>query len=147
MLVYATPAELVAFRGGRFTDDAVSLLGRASRLVRHASRRAVYRTDGEGLPVDVGVREAFMRATCAQAAFWAEQREREQERVESGTPDQQVKAATFGSTRIEYVTGGDASGDVQVELSPDGLCRDAWDELAWAGLLTGPTRVRSLGWW
>ncbi|SDT42175.1 hypothetical protein SAMN04489743_2842 [Pseudarthrobacter equi] len=72
MRTYATAADLVMWLdGGKNPDNAKALLRSASLLVEKATKRAVYRTNSEGFPLDAAVRVAFRDATTAQVEFWA----------------------------------------------------------------------------
>lgn len=70
-LTYATEADLDTYTDGADTPDNVGrLLGYASRLVRSATRTAVYDTTSTGAPSDPDVADAFRDATCAQVTAW-----------------------------------------------------------------------------
>lgn len=69
--VYATVADYQAATGDQYTLTATVQINlrKASRAVDRAVIAAVYATDPQGYPADAGLIDAFMQATCEQAAF------------------------------------------------------------------------------
>lgn len=72
-LVYATTADLQAapWSISPLPANAARQLAYASRLVRAATRSAVYATDSTGAPTDAAVIAGFRDAVCAQVTAWA----------------------------------------------------------------------------
>lgn len=71
--VYATPDDLAAYTGSSAPADAGALLAKASRFLDSAVFRLCwYQADGDGLPTNTLVSDAFRDAVCAQAAWWDE---------------------------------------------------------------------------
>lgn len=72
-LTYATAGEFMAALPDDVTipADIPTLLTYASRLVRAATKTAIYDTTSTGAPTDPDVAAAFRDATVAQAVFWA----------------------------------------------------------------------------
>ena len=73
-LVYATSAELAAapWSVSPIPANVARQLAYASRLVRAATRSAVYATDATGAPTDAAVIAGFRDAVCAQVSAWAD---------------------------------------------------------------------------
>lgn len=73
-LVYATLADLTGYVPAGTTvpsdPEATRLLTSASAVIRRATLTAVYEADTSGYPTDTAIRDAFRRATCAQALWW-----------------------------------------------------------------------------
>lgn len=71
-LVYATVDDLLAdnWLEQAPPGNVEALLRSASRLVRAATRTAIYDVTPAGLPVDSDIAGAFRDATCAQVAAW-----------------------------------------------------------------------------
>jgi len=69
MTVYATAGDYTAVTGQTAPADIDARLAAASDDIAYATRTAVYDTDTDGLPTDTVVLDAFMRATCWQAAY------------------------------------------------------------------------------
>lgn len=55
---------------GKTDQELGRLLTHASRMMRRATRRARYETDGAGNPTQEETIEAFRRATTAQVTLW-----------------------------------------------------------------------------
>ncbi|MFD2792580.1 hypothetical protein ACFS27_03365 [Promicromonospora vindobonensis] len=72
-LVYATEADLSAAPWSitPLPANVGRLLAYASRLVRKATRSAVYDTDTTGAPTGTTVVAGFRDAVCAQVAAWS----------------------------------------------------------------------------
>lgn len=71
MPTYATSVQLATFTGVAAPADADRLLLRASEIIDHAMRTAVYDADDTTkLPTDATVLQVFADATCAQVEFW-----------------------------------------------------------------------------
>lgn len=72
--VYAQPSDLTAAPWFLTIQDqdAQRFISYASRLVRAATKTAIYTADfSTGLPVDGGLRDALRDATIAQVASWS----------------------------------------------------------------------------
>lgn len=69
--VYATVAQYQEWSGDSFTPATMVgvTLRRASEVLDYYLKGAVYATDADSMPVDAGVIDVFMRATCAQCQF------------------------------------------------------------------------------
>lgn len=69
--VYASTAQYRAWSSDAFSPDdlVTTALQRATEVIDRALIGAVYATDADGMPLDAGVLNVFMRATCAQAQF------------------------------------------------------------------------------
>lgn len=71
--IYATAADMAAYTGAAAPTDADALLAKASRFLDSSVFRLCwYQADGDGLPTDQLVAQAFTDAVCAQAAWWDE---------------------------------------------------------------------------
>lgn len=72
-VVYATSEDLAAapWSVSPLPANVDRQLAYASRLVREATRTAVYATDTTGAPTDAAVVAGFRDAVCAQASAWA----------------------------------------------------------------------------
>lgn len=68
-LQYATKEEFESYTGDPAPEDIEARLRSSSRVVRHHTRRAVYKTDTEGYPTDVEKRTALREATIEHAQF------------------------------------------------------------------------------
>ena len=68
---YATPSQYPAWSGDTFTPTmlVVTALRRSSEVIDRALIGAVYQTDADSMPMDAGVIDVLMRATCAQTQF------------------------------------------------------------------------------
>lgn len=71
MFSYATFADAIAYDPmADWPENTHRLLASASRLVRSATRTAIYDADATGMPSNVDLKAAFVEATCAQALAW-----------------------------------------------------------------------------
>lgn len=71
--IYATADDLAAYTGSSAPADADALLAKASRFLdSNVFRLCWYQADGDGMPTNATVRQAFTNAVCAQAAWWDE---------------------------------------------------------------------------
>lgn len=68
IVIYADPADFVAYTGSAIPDNITALLRSASILVREATVSAVYDVDDDNLPTDTDILTAMRDATCAHAA-------------------------------------------------------------------------------
>lgn len=106
----------------------------ASRAVDSYLMSAIYRTDVDGYPVDVGLREAFADAAMEQArAIWSSDKARL--RAEGASPiGRPLQSASIGS--VSYTVDGTAStGEPGQQLPADGsLCQSAISILQSVGL-------------
>lgn len=137
MPLYATPAQLATYLTGEPTSPPANsgvLLRRASSLVAHAIRGAIYQATLEGLPARADLLAATVEATCAQAAAWHG----------PGIDPTQGRAGlaatasskSLGGASVTYtVNPADvaARGDL---ASGDVLVGEAWRVLDRAGLLS-----------
>lgn len=129
-LVYATSDDFKAFTEDTTAEVSTRLLKAASRVVRHATRFAVYDTDATGMPTDASIRAAFTEATCAQAEWSIEQGDL------TGTGVvEQVSSASIGGVSFTLAPGSAAT-------STTDLCDAARLILADAGLLKPRVWVR-----
>lgn len=140
MRVYATEADLLNWTGQAPPANAVSLLRAASSLVEDAALLAHYPTDSAGLPTVPATVEAFMEATCEQAAYWA---------VNSLDPaagqlaEQGKKIASSKSIKGASVSydSADAAATKQARVEAlTTLSHAAWTILRNAGLITAVVR-------
>lgn len=71
-LTYATTDDLIGpgWVDGDTPTNVDALLAAASRMVRAATKTAVYDTTPTGAPSDPDLAEAFRDAVCAQVAAW-----------------------------------------------------------------------------
>lgn len=67
---YATSEQFATYLGVDAPENASSLLRRASSLVAHVTRGAVYTVDENDLPTDTALLSALTEATCVQAEAW-----------------------------------------------------------------------------
>lgn len=140
MRVYATEADLASWTGKDAPANAAVLLRHASTLVEGATRNAVYRTDGLGMPTVSTVAGAFESATCAQVAFWA-----------ANNLDPTAGALPIAGEKVaasKSIKGASVSYDTQAaQASKEAriaalqfLCLEAWQILDNEGLITGAIR-------
>ena len=119
--VYATRAELVTYVDGQGLTipgepNATRMLTRASEQIDDLLVSAVYAVDDTTkLPTDVDVAEAFMLATCAQAAWWIETGDE----TGAGSLYQSVQIGSVSLGR-GYTGAGSATGASQT-LAPRAL--------------------------
>lgn len=127
-LVYATRTELVAYAPEGVTvpadPEATRKLTSASKVIRRATRCAVYVTDTDGYPTDTAIRQAFRDATCAQAVWWLETGD------ETGAAGQ-WSSVSIGSVNLSHGQGSGVASNGQ-QLAPQ-----ADTELRTAGVLPG----------
>ncbi|WP_219470821.1 hypothetical protein [Nonomuraea rhizosphaerae] len=69
MPTYATAQDYIDYTGTAGPDDITRRLTRASERVDEMLSNAIYETTAEGIAVDAVLKDAIMRATCAQAAW------------------------------------------------------------------------------
>ncbi len=115
MPAYATADDLATYLAPDPVPAAIStrLLARAAEAVDRIALGAVYDVDGDELPTETRVRDAFLRATCEQALFMAEAGD--QLGVKAG-----FSKATIGSVSWERdKRAGSATG--QVEFAPQAV--------------------------
>lgn len=108
----------------------------ASRAVDSYLRSAVYRTDVDGYPVDVRLREAFADAAMEQArAIWSSEKARL--RAEGASPlGRPLQSASIGSASYTVDRSAD-TGEAGLRLPSDGsLCPSAFSVLESTGLCT-----------
>lgn len=138
-LTYATSADLAAWTTQTAPANAVTLLRRASALVRKHTAVLFYATDVNGLPTDAVTLQAFKDATCAQAGFWAANN-----LDPAGGGLTQTGVLTnkrIGSASLSYdVAGAGSVAAYQARIDATSeLCEEAVDILQQAGLnLTQP---------
>lgn len=105
--VYATLADYQTYTGQTPPAGIDASLAHASEhLDAEVFRLCWYEVDGDGYPSNPVVREAFRRATCAQAQWWEE------------TGDELGTAAHWGSVAIGSVRlsrPGSSSGSTSAE--------------------------------
>lgn len=70
MNVYATTTDMGAVPGAEIGDDTATMIEFASDLIRQATRNDLYRTDGNLMPMEPFIIEAFKKATIAQVMAW-----------------------------------------------------------------------------
>jgi hypothetical protein len=113
--VYATRADLVAYAPAGFTvptdPEATRLLTSASKLIRRATKTAIYDVDAQGYPSDVDIRAAFRDATCAQALWWLDTGD------ERGTAGQ-YQTMSIGSVSLSRGSAGGSAAASGQQLAP-----------------------------
>lgn len=138
--IYATEADLASWTGKAAPANAAALLRHASTLVEGATRNAIYRTDGLGMPTVSTVTGAFESATCAQAAFWAVN---DLDPAAGTLPIAGEKVASSKSIKgasVSYDTGA-AQASKEARISAlQFLCLEAWQILDNEGLIVGSIR-------
>ncbi|MFB8763836.1 hypothetical protein [Nocardiopsis alba] len=70
--VYATPSDLTEWGVELDQAEARGMIRRASALVENHTITARYRVDGDGMPTEPRLVEAFRDAVCAVVAWWEE---------------------------------------------------------------------------
>lgn len=124
MLIYAEASEYVgAYPGDPVPSNIDTLLRHASRLVRAATRCAIYDAATDGRPTDGAVSQAFTDATVAQASYWA-RLGLDPSLGLAGSEASVVGASRIGSAAIDYVDAtarATARADALTQLCPDAL--------------------------
>ncbi|MFI0897750.1 hypothetical protein [Streptomyces sp. NPDC020983] len=120
MPTYATTDDLAAYTGTAAPDNAAALLAKASRMLDSAVFRLCwYQADGDGLPTNPLVQQAFKDACCAQAAWWDE--------LGDSTG---AMGAGWGSVQIGSVNLSRSVTNVSAEASPARqIASEVWDVL------------------
>lgn len=145
VLIYAVRTDLIAYVPASTTvptdPEATRLLTSASKLIRRATKTAIYDTDTSGYPTNVDIRQAFRDATCAQAEWWIAN-----PGEELGTA-RQYSTVSIGSMTL--VRGGKGHGGASSGSEGPKLAEKAETELRDAAVLAGS--VSQLypweGWW
>ncbi|MDF5756656.1 hypothetical protein [Spongiactinospora sp. TRM90649] len=122
VLVYATASDYTAYTGQSAPSGVDQELARASERIDELLLGAVYPTDEDGRPVEDDVREALMRATCAQAAW----------QVTVGDPygvASAFKSVSIGSVKLDR--------EASTSTGAQRYAQDALSILRTAGLLPG----------
>lgn len=115
MPVYASADDLTAYLAPDPVPAAVNerLLARAAEAIDRIALGAVYDVDGDEMPAETKVRDAFRRATCEQALYMA------------ATGDQLGVKAGYGKVSIGAVSweraGRSPSAAGQVEFAPQAV--------------------------
>lgn len=137
MLVYATNEDLTAWPVSPLPANSAGLLRSASLLVRSTTMTARYAVDGDGLPADAKVLEAFKDATCTQVAFWVGAGvDPTNGGAQTAAP---VQSKKLGSGMVQYDTSVNASvAAFQARRdAANSLCAEAWLILQQAGIVPG----------
>jgi hypothetical protein len=113
---YATEAQLAEWLpSGTAVPDAARLLKRASELVHHKTRFALFDADPDTyMPTEASIVSAFADACCAQVEFWLDVGEEHD---------------------VEGLRGGVAIGSLRLDHLPPDLAPRARRILSGAGLL------------
>lgn len=135
MRIYATTDAVERWMGEAPPENAEALLRRASTMVAHATRAAVYDTTPAGMPSDPDVAEAMEEAVCAQVAMWATAG------VDpaSATVSAQVSRSSIDGASVDYDT---AMATAEQNKMRTELCPEAVEILTIAGLIGGRPWVR-----
>lgn len=140
MRVYATESDLQTWTGQVPPTNAMSLLRAASSLVEDAAMLTHYRTNTDGTPYYGPTAEAFMEATCTQAAYWAAN---SLDPAAGELAEQGKKIASSKSIKGASVSydSADAAASKQARVDAlTSLCVSAWTILRNAGLITAVVR-------
>lgn len=139
-LVYATRAELVAYAPAGTVlpadPEATRLLTSASKIIRRATKTAIYDVDVDGYPTNSVIRQAFRDATCAQALWW------------NANPGEETgQAGQYSSVSIGSLslTRAGRGGNGSTSATGQQLASQAETELRDAGVLAGSI-VHSYAW-
>jgi hypothetical protein len=117
MTEYATADDLAAYPGGAAVSDtdAPVLLARANRfLAANLFRLCWYQSDGDGIPTDATVAQAFTDAVCAQVVWWDELGD------STGAVGAGWGSVQIGSVNLSRsVTNVDASASPARQIAPE----------------------------
>lgn len=118
--IYATADDLAAYTGSSAPADADALLAKASRFMDSSVFRFCwFQSDGDGIPTDQLVSDAFRDAVCAQAAWW--------DALGDSTG---AAGAGWGNVAIGSVSLGRSVTNVAAEASPARqIAPEVWDVL------------------
>lgn len=126
--LYATVADFSEWdEDTLYTVPSDSLLRRASGVVDGLTRHAIYAVDEDGYPTDSAIAEAFMNATCAQAAWWDETGDATGAQSQSGT-------VSIGSVSIGARSR--AAGGASADAADSRIAPEAVEILHNAGLIS-----------
>lgn len=141
MLLYATPADFNALGAADLSVPEINrLLGAASRLVRNATRAAIYDTDSAGKPSDPDILAAFVEATTLHARAMLDAGITNPAAGATAGAAATVSSASILGASITYGTGSAASGSTVTDDRAallEALCPDALWALESAGVLPG----------
>ena len=142
---YADPTAAQGQVEPNFYDDVEDhelerLLTHASRLVRKATRRAVYNTDPAGNPTDADTIETFREATCLQVEAWVQAGVHKD--IATGGAQQPVQLTSTSENGASLSFNHDAATAAKHHLLSGGLAPTVELLLDTEGYLTGPVGVR-----
>lgn len=143
MLIYATPEDLTEWLGSPAPDNATALLRKASGLVAHAIRGAVYQTTSEGLPTRPEYLTACREATLTQAEAWIDARISSPGPAAAATRTQKVASKSLGGASVSYAQDAAADAAWSRLAGGESLVDGALLILDAAGLLSN--NVQGLG--
>ena len=144
MFTYATIDDVKGDAPAETYNDVtdqqlVKLVEHATRIIRGATRAAVYDVTPAGAPTEPETIEAFRDATCAQVQAWVEGEVWGALLSGGAATDPVVKATSDNGASITFDTGlGDAA---KAHLLTGGLALGAELILADAGLIGGQPGV------
>jgi hypothetical protein len=137
---YALPADLNAapWNLTLVEANAVTLIAHACRLVRRATRTAIYTADPTtGLPTETSEKHALRDAACAQVASWVKLSI--DPAAGAADPGKTIAQKSLGSASIQYVAyASTVEARARAALS---LTQDALMILEDAGLVGGQPLV------
>jgi hypothetical protein len=129
--VYATAADYTTWVGADESDSTAVVpadidrqLARASLDVERATLTAVYAVDGDGLPTDTTIAQAFEDATCAQVEAW------------QSTGDELGTGNVYDDVQIGSVRLARRGANAGAASQPGALAPRAATILSLAGLLS-----------
>lgn len=116
------------------------LLTHASRLVRKATRRAIYDTDPAGNPTDIDTIETFREATCLQVEAWV--RAGVHQDVGTGGAQQPAQLTASSENGASLTFNHDSATEAKQHLLSGGLAPAVELLLDTEGYLSGTVGVR-----
>jgi len=144
MPIYATTAQVAEYITGDVAGAVPANVGRmirkASSLVSHAIRGAVYAVDAEDVPVDVKQREALAEAVSAQVAAWVDNGV---DPISPGTVAQRVASKSLGGASVTYEADAYKTAYLAQLAVADSLVGDAVRILDAAGMLSTNVQARA----
>ena len=134
MLTYASPDDYLSAVGDD-PDNCAALLRTASRLVRQATRAAIYDVLPSGAPSDATIAAAFREATVTHAAAMAAAGITGDPAAGRAILTGQITSSSIGKASVQRATVQGADEDRNALLTF--LCPDALWCLESAGVLSG----------